>query len=362
MTMIKSMANPWLVGSFTLLTLTGCEVPEFIEINRETISKASDGPNNNEEEPDSLVSAICDPFGGTQVDAQRGIKASLYDGLGQNLERVEDYFTKGERIPIDLYFSWLNIPTRPFDRGFVTNFGDVITNREGNTLYEWFALNFKGRIKLSGNATPGLYEFALLSDDGIVFSVGKNNQELSPLISANYTTGTRLSCTQSLVELDYATDMHFNLDYFQGPRYHIALTLLWRKVESQAQKQWDPLCGRVGNALFFDSTKNPPEPQNAYQQLMDRGFQVVSPEHFFLPTDEPANPCSELGGNSCFLERFTNTSRTSFTLREYGVLPETLKVLLDGEEITYQYNQQANQIQLEPRGGEMGDVFIEYCL
>jgi hypothetical protein len=234
---------------------------------------------------------VCDPFGGQGEDQRNGIRGSLYDGLGQQLRVVNDYYTKGQLASSDLYFSSLNVPTRKFTHGFTTPSGETLKSVNGQTLHEWFAINFQGRIRLNNQQEAGLYEFALLNDDGAVLSVGNSRDNLSMLISADYHTATRFSCSNRLVYMNHLQDLSFNLDYFQGPREHIALILMWRKIESEDQYQQDPQCGKSGPNMYFNSNTNPSTPNATYNQLLARGFKVVDASNFLLPNENDLNPC-----------------------------------------------------------------------
>ena len=83
--------------------------------------------------------------------------------------------------------------------------------------------------------------------------------------------------------------MPLELDYYQGPRYHISLVVMWRPWNGSAD---DPSCGKQGNGMFFNSQVDPPAPQAAYNALLSRGWKVVSTPHYRLeaPTQ---NPCNE---------------------------------------------------------------------
>jgi hypothetical protein len=189
-------------------------------------------------------------------------------------------------LPNTLFFSGLNIPTRPFDSGFPLFNGNLLTNANGDTLIEDFRLDFDGFLELTPEDPEGDYEIAFLADDGIRFQAGLEMMTVDEYASV---TPTRMVCPQHTVNMmrDFVQPMH--LAYFQGPRYHIALTMLWRKKDANTPDE--PLCGASGNDLFFDSTQTPSAPQPAYNDLLSRGWNVVKPENFRLPDDELFNPC-----------------------------------------------------------------------
>ena len=47
----------------------------------------------------------------------------------------------------------------------------------------------------------------------------------------------------------------------------------------------DPECGKQGNSRFFDSTQDPPTPQNAYNNLLSRGWMPLAPSNYQVPED-----------------------------------------------------------------------------
>lgn len=103
-----------------------------------------------------------------------------------------------------IYSAILNVTPRNFSQGF-----PGITER-----FEWFAIDYRGRIYLPQNKT---LTFSLLSDDGAKLIIdGKtviDNDGIHPPIKK---TGTvRLSKGFHSVEVQY----------FQGPRYQVALVL-----------------------------------------------------------------------------------------------------------------------------------------
>src|SRR5690606_18921964 len=89
------------------------------------------------------------------------------------------------------------------------------------------------------------------------------------------------------VTLRQLETLPLKLRYFQGPRHHIALQLLWRPVGGPVETH----CGRQGNYLFFNPDDDS-APTSTYQQLLARGWQVVPPEAFRIPDDEVTNPCN----------------------------------------------------------------------
>lgn len=117
-----------------------------------------------------------------------------------------------------LYMSMLDVAARSFSSGFPGV----------KDLFEWFQLRI-GRVSPS-EKVPNVriflpesttYQFSMNSDDGSKLYIdGK-------LVLNN--DGLHAPATRESGELVYAAGWHdFAVDYYQGPRYQIALTLSWR--------------------------------------------------------------------------------------------------------------------------------------
>jgi PA14 domain len=103
-----------------------------------------------------------------------------------------------------IYVSSLNIPLRDFTEGF-----PGVTKR-----LEWFAIEYTGRFWIE---KPGLYRFALTSDDGSRLDIDDytvvDNDGIHPVATKS-----------GSVEL--AGGIHsMRVQYFQGPRLQVALVL-----------------------------------------------------------------------------------------------------------------------------------------
>lgn len=232
---------------------------------------------------------VCDPFGGDPVgNLQEGVKAELfYKGSSQpTWNKVGDYLAQGHSSQQSLFFSEINVPTRLFSLGFPTETGGVVADDSGQALFEYFALKFSGRLRLGAEDEPGTYELALLSDDGAILSFSSEG-ESQVMVSNDGDHPTRLGCGQT-VEMTNESLIPFELQYYQGPRYHISVIPLWRKVTAATQPE--SLCGTTGNNTYFDYNNNS-EPQQAYKDLLARGWKPWSKDNYTLPSDEDHNPC-----------------------------------------------------------------------
>lgn len=242
---------------------------------------------SNINQPTNLV---CDALSGATLvsaDPTAGLVAQLFylDSSQPRYTSVNDYVVNGRPLTnASLYFNEVNVPTRPFDRGFFTNEGQVLLNSQGNTLYEYFALEFMSDIILSANDSEGDYQFAVLADDGAILSTrGESGNPLDVIVNDDGTHPTKFGCGNYPINMTRSTRLPINFRYFQGPRYHISAMLLYRPWPSDSNLVNDPECGLSGNSRYFDSTQNPPTPQSAYNNLLARGWKVLSPANYKVP-------------------------------------------------------------------------------
>ena len=237
--------------------------------------------------PRDRDSYVCDPLadpdgGGPPpvIDDRQGVLARLFylPEDAPHYEYVDDYLDYGLTYDVDIYFNQLNLPTRPFDRGFVTAGGTTMMTPEGDTLYEWFALDIHGKVHLNSTQTAGDYQFAILADDGVVMEIDLDHDGVfETIVDNDGFHPTKMGCGLQSVYFDEATEYNFRIKYFQGPRYHISLVVMMRPLPAKAADHDDPHCNKKGNSLFFDSTQDPPEPQAAYQDLLDRTWAPLTP-------------------------------------------------------------------------------------
>ena len=243
---------------------------------------------------DLYAGSSCDALTGTtgQVRSQynRGLRGYVdVPATGMNATQYRslaafDGAGASERLANKLYLSQVNVPTRVFSSGFPTLNGDLFKNAQGNPLVEFFRIKMDGFIELPADMNAGDYEFAVLADDGAQLTLGATN---TPFLGYTHNTETRMMCGNQSVFIGRHETLPMKLDYFQGPRYHIALMLLWRPAGGAP----DPLCGASGNNRWFDSSQTPSVAQADFRSLESRGWSVVPPEAFRIPDDEIANPC-----------------------------------------------------------------------
>jgi hypothetical protein len=139
-------------------------------------------------------------FGVTVVDAY-GLHGEIYllKPGSQSLPNFKKMKPVGS-----IYTYALNIPARDFTEGF-----PGITDRN-----EWFAIDYNGSFWID---SPGRYEFLLASDDGSKLLIdGKtviDNDGTHPLL----TKPGSVALTGGFHKI--------RVEYFQGPRMHLALVL-----------------------------------------------------------------------------------------------------------------------------------------
>lgn len=268
---------------FTMLSLTACVAPEGGQ-EGDTI-----GDTSPQFDP---AFTVCNPFSDEETARNRGIVAQLkYLTADQpRYSRAVDYIDYGTPIDVTIFFNRLFVPTRPWDRGFVTKDGTEILTENGDTLYEYFGLELQSELKLGLADSPGNYQMAILSDDGALLAL-ETESGLQTLVDNDGTHSTKMGCATEPLFLDSNSRIPINLKYYQGPRYHISLVVMWRPWPEDNNWQ-DPLCGASGNSKFFDSTQNPPQPKAPFHELLARGWRVLENDNYSLPQDIRENPCT----------------------------------------------------------------------
>ncbi len=277
-----------------MLVLTGClNEGGGSEGETEVVAEPGEVPPPPLTPPERTV---CDPFEAGSSARDRGLVGHLLF-LKDDQPRythVDDYIENGHPIQSTVYFDRLYIPTRAFDLGFYTQDGTLVLNQNDEPIYEYFALRLESQLMLAENEEPGWYQMAVLSDDGskIVERLPDGSEEV--IVDNGEQTSTRMGCAVRSIYMDKDTKKDIVLTYFQGPRYHIALNVLWRKMPEGVDPNspaGDIECGQAGNARFFDSTQVPSEPTVRYYELLERGWKPLANENFLFP-EQASNPCA----------------------------------------------------------------------
>lgn len=235
-----------------------------------------------------LNKVVCDPMGGPiGTNLKNGIEARLnYRGATQpRWYSAGEYLNKGVKSDKRLYFTDLFVPTRMFSEGFATQTSSVVTDDVGEKLIEYFGLKFKTELRLTPEQSAGDYDIAVLADDGVTVSVVNANGN-TKIIDGDGDHPTKMSCGTSPLKMAQGPGKNLEIEYYQGPRYHIALVMMWRP----AQTGKDSLCNQEGNELFFNP-ENKSRPTQKYKDLLARGWKPIPAENFFLPDQVEINPC-----------------------------------------------------------------------
>jgi hypothetical protein len=255
---------------------------------------------------DSLTNIVCSPFNLDEnlfnqypgLTLQSGLEGELFylEDDQPRYSSVRDVIENGTKVDTRVFFNDIDVPTQMWDRGFETETGELLTNGNEEVLYEYFGLKIESKIKISEQDTLGEKQLAVISDDGFILSMLGQKEDGSlgmvPFLDNDGVHPSKMKCADEPIEINSPQDrLPFEALYHQGPRYHISMVLMWRDwPENEADVQ-DPLCGQSGNSKFFDPTQNPPVEQQAFQDLKDRGWKVLTPENYELVNSLLENPC-----------------------------------------------------------------------
>lgn len=239
---------------------------------------------------------VCDPFKTNSPQARdRGLVGNLFF-LTDDQPRygnISDYMANAHVADVNVYLDRLFVPTRPFDRGFYTQSGTLVTNANGTALYEYFGIHMESQLQLAADEPAGYYQLATLADDGALLKIPDGLGGYKTLVDNDGTHATKMACATEPVWLDHNTKIPMIMQYYQGPRYHISLVTMWRPWPdgvSNTNAVNDPYCGRSGNSLFFDSTKDPVEAKSPFYELLEREWKVLENANYKFPEQE-VNPC-----------------------------------------------------------------------
>lgn len=173
------------------------------------------------------------PVFGTRTQISDGFVGKIYY-LKRGTHRLPDFSKLKAQGTI--YTRTLDVSTRSFSSGF-----PGVSKR-----IEWFAIVFRTRMHIR---TAGRYRFTLRSDDGSKLYVdGKlvvNNDGTHPPRSRS-----------GHIDLQPGTHT-VEVQYFQGPRYHVALQLFWTPPGGKRE-----IFGKSGG-LRTPGVRPPPKPPAA---------------------------------------------------------------------------------------------------
>ena len=264
---------------------------------------------------------VCNPLGGLTTgttDPTQGIHAQLWylTSTQPRYSDVESVITNGASSDQNLFFSELYVPTRLFTEGFPLQSGGSINDDTGTPLIEYFALRFDTILHLAPNDMEGDYQLGILSDDGTIWSLSTDATEdnLQVALGNDGVHPTKLGCGPT-ISMTKSTSLAMRLDYFQGPRYHIALVPMWRLVNSCTTTE--SLCGQNGNSLYFNYADNS-TPEPAFNQLISDGWIPLGVGNYSVSPSVEYNPCTQgtppvISGLNVAFNSETNTYFATWT-------------------------------------------------
>lgn len=290
----------------------------------------------------SSKKSICEPLGSDDnKGAYKGLVGNLrliheLDQLPPNSDRrqiqsrLQNYLDPTFSYEVDgvkLFLSQVNVPERSFLEGFSSQGGEVL-QVNGENLFEFFNINLSTILKIEQDSMVGDYEFATLSDDGSKVSLKRAGAlEFSTYLNSDIEHAPKFICAPGnvpdYVSLNLNNPVPMKINYFQGPRQHIALQLFWRKKVDGQQKS--SLCGVSRPSM---------------ESLSAQGWEIVPAEVFNLP-DGNVNPCVDKE----MTDRITNL--TFYEELIAGITPDDLVKSVKV------YVQDSSSAQQQEYGGEI---------
>jgi len=246
----------------------------------------------------STTQIVCDPFlsSAQTLDSQRGVAGAVYTFSSPQMyqyNNVLDLQRYGTRLDAVVFMGALDLLPNRFTDGFPVSGGGRLLNPDGSALTEFFSLHLESTVELSPTDAPGDYQFALLSDDGSLLRIKESSYETT-LIANDGAHAPWLICASRAVTFSSNTRLPVKLDYFQGPRDQLAVSLLWRKVENSAPATLaDAACNQGGPDYFYTFPAAPaaPAPTAEWNSFISRGWAPLKAANFVLPAGVGSNPC-----------------------------------------------------------------------
>ncbi|MCB0407662.1 MAG: hypothetical protein KDD34_05610 [Bdellovibrionales bacterium] len=192
--------------------------------------------NNNTDSRDTTVD-VCnplDPQASCYQQPDQGLVGNLYyltDSHASlfhgdlNNAKIDDYSQYGILVPVNIVMTTFDVTPRPWSSGFHIPSGEIVRREDGNELFEWFHLDLTGKIHLP----DGSYQFATLSDDGMRITIDGN-----VIINHDGVHAPTWKCASSMVTFSNDESKNLRVQYFQGPRYQIAMQLLVRPASESS--------------------------------------------------------------------------------------------------------------------------------
>jgi len=241
--------------------------------------------------PFAIQNVVCDPFHlVAEATCQKGLKANLYYASAAQLalgnatlgsttfKTVGLLIANGVKSNTVVYMPFLDVQVRDFTEGFGTTAGTYLADDSGAKLDEWFALSMTSFMKLGPNDVPGYYQIIVASDDGSNFYTDVNNTgTYTKIINNDGTHSNTVGCTVKggEVYMTANTRMPIKVEYYQGPRTEIAMSVFWRPVPA-AGSTLSTHCGYSSSTFTDWYGTGTPATGGMYSQLAAEGF--VAPQ------------------------------------------------------------------------------------
>lgn len=272
-------------------SLTGCL--EELANGSESGTKMVSAPGTGELDPSRNV---CDPFKTNSSQARdRGLVGNLVYLTNDQprYDNVQDYIDHAVIAPVTLYLDRLYTPPRPFDLGFSTQSGELVTSINGDTVYQYFGIQLKSQLQLGEMEEPGYYQLALLADVGGKLKLTDANGVEQEIVNAEGTHSTKFACASQPVYLDHNSKIPMTVEYYQGDSRHISLMAMWRPWPDGVKNKnpvKDVFCERNVHSLYEFSDTAPALPKASFYEMLARGWKVIENENYSFPEQEN-NPC-----------------------------------------------------------------------
>ena len=196
----------------------------------------------------------------------------------ESVSSVNFMIARGIQLEETVIMDQVFIPTFRFADGFTKLNGKIVKDQLGNSIIEAFAFELEGSLTKGNAMQEGWHEMALLSDDGATLEgdLDGNGTYETMLINNDGLHATKLKCSTFAVDFNNSTKIPIRLRYYQGPRHHIALNLLFRKIDNESDAAQDPRCDYepVEADEWFNTygNKSADLVNSEYGELVSRGW------------------------------------------------------------------------------------------
>ncbi|MCB9666745.1 MAG: hypothetical protein H6715_01325 [Myxococcales bacterium] len=157
---------------------------------------------------------------------ERGLRGEIWK-LPDTTKNLPDFSTLGTPFAT-ITVPKLNVAPRRFEEGFP----GATPNQE--PLLEWFAIRFSGKLEIPND---GEWGFQTTSDDGVKLYIDGKQVLVEDGVHPPKDTEASVNLTKGQHDIV--------VEYFQGPRYYIALVLRWRKDAKNDKEKWQVIPSRA---------------------------------------------------------------------------------------------------------------------